>query len=263
MNKEFISIIKEGKVVAFCGAGISQESGVPTFRDEGGLWEKYNPQVYGTMEGIISLILSQPTKVRDFIVEICQTLIRAKPNYAHFGLKELEERRYLKGIITQNIDDLHYQAGSKDIAEIHGNVYKFICSRCNFSFKKNKEEVVEFINLLKEREKRRDIVREIIKFMGKCSKCGRRMKSSIVFFGQSLPQDEIQKSYLYLKEAKLVLCIGTSGEVYPAAHLPFYAKERGVKLAVINRNSTLLDDVADFIFRETAVDFFKKLLSNL
>ena len=261
--KEVISLLREGNIVAFCGAGISSESGIPTFRGKGGLWEKYNPEVFATLGGLLSLFIFSPKKVRDFIVEFYDVLLSGKPNHAHYGLADLERKGLLLGIITQNIDDFHYQAGSIEVAELHGNAYKFWCPKCEIVIKKSREDLEKFIKDLKSKQTRREIIGEILNFMGRCPGCRKRMRPSIVFFGQGLPQEELKKGYSYLDKAKTLLCIGTSGVVYPAAYLPYYSRRRGAKIININPESTPLDDIADWVIRETAVNFFKIILPIL
>lgn len=258
--KKIVELIKKGGVVAFCGAGMSAESGIHTFRGEDGLWQKYDPNIYVTASGISDLFLNHPQKLKEFIVECYQIMLDAKPNQAHCGLAELESKGYLEGIITQNIDDLHYQAGSKNIAEVHGNAYEFNCPECGFLVKKTKNQWQDFIARLKEVKEDEKIKEVMLEFLGNCPKgCGCMMQSSVVLFGQSLPEEEIKKSYGYLDRAKLVLCIGTSGLVYPAASFPPYAKEKGATIATINPENSSLDGICDFIYRKTAVDFFENL----
>jgi NAD-dependent deacetylase len=258
--REIVTLIKKGQVVAFCGAGLSVESGIPACRGTGGLWEKYNPELYATIEGLTSLFIFQPHKLRDFIIDCYGVFLKAEPNHGHFALKDLEEKGYLSGIITQNIDDFHFQAGSKKVSEVHGNAYKFRCSKCGFFLKKKKEEVEDLLKDLQAAKKRKQILKNILHFMGRCPRCNQRLESGIVFFGQSLPQEEIEKSYHFLDRAKTVLCVGASGEVYPAASFPLYAKERGAKVININPQESSFDAISDFVSRKTAVDFFKNLL---
>lgn len=257
--KEIVQLIKKGRVVAFCGAGMSAESGIPTFRGEGGLWSRYDPNVYVTASGIRSLFSDYPEKLRDFIIECYQIMLDTKPNQAHYGLAELEKRGYLVGIITQNIDDFHHQAGSKEVAQVHGNAYEFNCPGCGFSTRKTRQQWKGFIARLKRADEKDEIKNALLEFLGKCPRCKDMLQSSIVLFGQSLPESEIEKSYGYLDQAKLILCIGTSGVVYPAASLPLYAKERGATLVTINPEWSSLEAASELIYRKTAVDFFKNL----
>ena len=148
MIKRIAQFLKAKEVVAFCGAGFSAESNIPTFRGKGGLWEKYDPDIYVSVEGIRFLLKSEPEKLKDFIIECFQVMLQALPHKAHYGLADLESRGYLIGVITQNIDDLQSQAGSRQLAEIHGNAYVFRCPSCGFSIKKTRGEWADFISLL-------------------------------------------------------------------------------------------------------------------
>ncbi len=262
-TKNLVSLLKRGRIVAFCGAGISAESGIPTFRGEDGLWKKYDPTVYATVEGIVYLLIKSPLSLRDFIVESYQIFLNAQPNFAHYALKKLEDKNLLIGIITQNIDDLHFRCGSKNVAEIHGNAFEFLCRRCNWRIKRTPKELESFIYQLKKEKSKWRIVKGILKFLGRCPQCNRRLESGIVFFGQQLPQKELERSYQYLNQAKTLLCIGTSGVVYPAASLPYYAKERGVKIVVINPEASELDEIADYLVREEASQFFRRIIPFL
>jgi len=261
--KEIAELIKKGSVVAFCGAGLSRESGIPTFRGKDGLWEKYDPNLYVSIDGIRSLFSSHPDKLKDFIIDCYGLMLKASPNQAHYVLADLEKKGYLVGIITQNIDDFHFQAGSKEVAEVHGNAYALRCPMCNFSRKKTKKEWQNFIEKLKKVSGKKEIIKTMLEFMGRCQRCQIRFESGVVLFGQSLPESEIKKSYTYIEKAKIVLCVGTSGVVYPAASFPFYAKERGAKVVTVNPFDSALDEISDSIYCETAVEFFQKLSLHL
>ena len=263
MIQEITELIKKGGIVCFCGSGLSAESGVATFRGAGGLWEKYDPAIYASVDAIMHLFLHQPHKLAEFTIDFYQVLLTAKPNYAHYALAELEKRDLLIGTITQNIDDFHGQAGAVNIAEVHGNSYVFECKPCGYRIKKEKQEVSQFIDTLKNKKTKERIAAAMTRFMGKCPYCHRRCESGIVLFGQSLPQEEIRKTYSYIGNAKAMLCVGTSGVVYPAASFPYHAKESGLKVINVNIETNPIDQISDFIVRETSVNFFKKLLPHL
>jgi len=260
MNK-IINIIRKGKLVAFCGAGISSESGIPTFRGKGGLWEKYDPYLFAAQDSFNNLLLTNPFSLRDFIVDIYKTILLAKPNHAHSSLAHLENIGLLIGIITQNIDNLHHEAGNKEVAEIHGNAYVFLCKKCGYKTKKKKEEIENFIYNIKKENRKNKLIRKLLSFIGTCPRCDDRLESGVVFFGQELPSKEIEKSYQYINQSLTMLCIGTSAEVYPAASLPYYAKEKGLKIININPMINRLDEIADFSIHEKAVDFFKEIMT--
>ncbi len=122
--------LKKGKAVALTGAGISEESGVPTFRGEGGLWERFDPEVFANMPGLISQFMANSEKVVDFAHEFYSALLNANPNPAHLALTAMEKKGLLSAIITQNIDSLHQQSGSRSVIELHGNAYTIRCTRC-------------------------------------------------------------------------------------------------------------------------------------
>ncbi len=262
MNKveEVIVLIKSKKVVAFTGAGASLESGIPTFRGRGGLWEKYDPRVYATLPFVFFTFLKNPDKISEFLIEFYEVLLRAEPNSTHYALAEFEKKGLLLGVITQNIDNLHQLAGTKNISELHGNAYKFRCRLCNRKKIKTKEEIRRFIDRLKRvKFRRRELIREILFFMGRCP-CGARFIPSVVFFGQALPEEELVKAYDLIDKAEVFLSIGTSGVVYPAAGFPFYAKSRGCFLIEVNPENSEISGLADIKISDSANNFFSKIL---
>ncbi|RKY34357.1 MAG: NAD-dependent protein deacylase [Candidatus Omnitrophota bacterium] len=262
MVEKVAKLLREKKAVAFTGAGASLESGIPTFRGKGGLWEKYDPQIYATVPGILFTFLKSPDKISQFFVDFYEVLLKAKPNSTHYALAELERRGRLLGVITQNIDNLHQLAGSKIVSELHGNAYKFRCRVCNREKIKDKREVAEFLEEIKKSHTRKDLIRRVLSFMGRCE-CGRRLIPSVVFFGQPLPEEELVKAYQLIDEAELLLIIGTSGVVYPAVNLPFQAKERGCQILEINPELTPLSSIADIRISQSASIFFSQLLGYL
>jgi NAD-dependent deacetylase len=250
------SMIKNGDVVAFCGSGLSAESGIPTFRGEGGLWEKYDPNFFVTEDGLLSRLVYHPHELRNFISEFYDILLAARPGVSHYVLAQMEKKGYIKGVITQNVDDLHYQAGSKNVVELHGNAYSFICRKCGFQLKKNPQEWRHFVEDIKRLERGRDILKEMLSFAGRCPNCKKHNESDIVLFGQDLPDGAVRRSYELLRKAKIVLCVGSSGVVYPAAYFPVYAKENGSIVINVNPEKSPLDEVADFTYHQKAGEFF-------
>jgi len=247
------------KVVCFCGAGLSQESGVPTFRGHGGLWEKYDAYLYASREGIERLLKNDVCNLKEFIVDFYNILLKSRPNYAHYVLAEMEKEGILVGIISQNIDDFSYQAGSQKVAELHGNAFIFVCWQCGRKKRVSKQEVREFLEKLERIHGDREITEAIFSFVGRCPECDVILRPSVVLFGEPLPDEEIEKANRYLNEAETLICVGTSGIVYPAAYFPYRAYDRGFTIINVNPEPTALDEVAKFKFRVTAVDFFKKL----
>ncbi|MDO9576076.1 MAG: NAD-dependent deacylase [bacterium] len=248
-------IIYKGNVVALTGAGVSKESGIPTFREKGGIWDRYDPSIYGSILGLSSLFLFKPQRIRDFIVDVYEGIISAVPNPAHFAFAKLEEEGKIACIITQNIDNLHQNAGSKRVYELHGNLYMERCIRCGKRHKRSKEEIKGILDFLKS-ARRYEILSKILP---KCE-CGGRKRPDVVLFGESLPQEEFEEAYNEVRNCKSLLLVGTSGVVYPAASLPYLAKEVGATIIEISPEPTALSSLADHTIIGKAGNILPKLL---
>jgi NAD-dependent deacetylase len=215
---EAAEIIKNSKnLIALTGAGISVESGVPDFRSPGGLWEKFDPQVYASIDTFNRM----PGKVWEMLFEMMDTIIYAKPNPAHLALAWMEGKGYLRSVITQNVDNLHQAAGSKNVIEYHGNSSMLSCVHCHRDY-----EVDLFRDKLKERK------------IPECSHCNRILKPSVVFFGEMIPQRALMESQFLADSADALLIIGTSAIIYPAASIPVVAKNNGAKIVEFNLEET-------------------------
>jgi NAD-dependent deacetylase len=256
--EQLFDLVKQGDVVLFCGSGLSQASGVPTFRGEDGLWEKYDPNLYVTAEGILTRLKHYPEDLRDFIFEFYTILLKAQPNRAHLTIAAWEKLGYVSGVITQNVDNLQQDAGSSDVCEIHGNAYAFTCRACDYTVKKEKARWFEFLQQLKPAIGR-GITKLILDFTGRCPHCRRRLESDIVLFGQPLAKEELVESYHLLQHCRTLICVGTSSVVYPAAAFPYQAKEHGAVIVSVNPEETPLDKISDFTYREEAVSFFSRI----
>jgi len=196
-------------LTAFTGAGISVESGIPPFRGPGGLWSRYDPQ---TLE--LSYFHRHPKEAWPVIREIFYDHFQqAQPNEAHRVLARLEERGLLKVLITQNIDNLHYLAGSKKIVEFHGNSRQLLCTSCG-------KVVPADPKLLTDLPPR-------------CG-CGGLLKPDFIFFGENIPAKALQESSQAVRRTDVMLVVGSTGEVYPAAGLPQEAAHHGAQIIEIN-----------------------------
>ncbi len=224
--QEAAAIIKKSKnMIALTGAGISVESGIPDFRSAGGLWDKYDPSVYASILSFNSM----PEKVWDMIFEMMELTGSARPNSAHYALAELEAMNLLKGVITQNIDNLHQEAGSKNVIEYHGNARHLVCIYCTHEYEPEEFEIGS-----------RKIPR--------CKNCGKVLKPSVIFFGEMIPHDALYRSQALADKADVVLVAGTSAVVYPAAAIPLQAKRNGAKIIEFNIEETGLTHGATDIF---------------
>jgi len=219
-------IIKKSKtMIALTGAGISVESGIPDFRSAGGLWDKYDPAIYASL----SSFRSMPEKVWDMFFDMIKITGGAKPNKAHYALADLEKMNLLKAVITQNIDNLHQEAGSNHVVEYHGNTKHLVCLNCSAHYSASEFEIAE-------------------KRIPHCESCGKILKPSVIFFGENIPQNALHESQKFAEAADVVLVVGTSAVVYPAAGIPRIAKSRGAVIIEFNIEETELTEGDTDIF---------------
>lgn len=215
-------ILRSKLTLALTGAGISVESGIPDFRSADGLWSKYDPAEYATIEAF----QADPEKVWQMLRDMEEVVASAKPNKAHIGLGELEKMGYLHYIITQNIDNLHQESGSKNVIEYHGNSSTLSCIWCGKRYKT---------------EEKRD------EFPPKCE-CKKILKPDVVFFGEPIPAEALNRSFQLASSAEALLVIGTSAVVSPANTIPTIAKQNHAKIIEINKERTHLTDSITDIF---------------
>ena len=262
--REFIKVhFKKGDVVCLTGAGISADSGIPIFRGQGGLWEKYDPQIYANPEGLAYMLKKNPRDLANFVVDFYSILLKANPNQAHLALAVMEKENLINAVITQNIDNLHVQAGNRNVIELHGNAFRICCTECPKTITLEKDRLREMVELLKSSgDSRPRLLRLLSRYFPNCS-CGSRMRIDVVFFGESLPQDELLAAYKQLASCKLLLLVGTSMVVYPAASLPLYAKDKGAKLLEINNQETSLSDLCDLRINGKASEVLPEILNIL
>lgn len=212
------------KVVFVTGAGISQESGIPTFRGKDGLWRNHDSMKLATIDAFYD----NPELVWEWYNERRKNIFAAQPNPGHKAIAELE--KYVKVVVlTQNIDGLHQKAGSSEVLELHGSIIKIKCSGCDF----NKE-----------------ITSEISEILPLC-KCGNILRPDVVWFGESLPQDVWQKAMIYASQCDLMVIVGTSLVVSPANTLPIYAKQNNALLIEINPDNTEMSSEMTLAIRNT------------
>jgi NAD-dependent deacetylase len=262
--KEIAQVIKKGKVVCLTGAGISFESGIPTFRGRGGLWETYDPEVYGNMPGLVSVLRKEPAKFVDFIVDFYNVLLKSKPNPAHLSLSYLEKNAILSAVITQNIDNLHQQAGARSVVELHGNAFRIRCQDCGIKVTLENDRIREMLELLRRaRKSRTQVLRVLSRYCPRCSKCGGHFRIDIVLFKEALSEEVLNRSHELLNDCRTLLIVGSSLVVYPAASLPLYAQELGVKIIEINREPSALSDICDHLITGSAAEILPEIVGLL
>ncbi len=231
--REVASRLAEAKrAAAFTGAGISTESGIPDFRSPGGVWSRYKPVMYQ------EFVASHDARRRYWAMkkEAFREFSEARPNVGHRVLAEWESAGRLRGVITQNIDGLHQDAGSTNVLELHGTSREAYCLDCDQRYPAAK--VQEWLEAGEE--------------VPACRACSGWLKPATVSFGQNLPVDVLAAAQKLAEEADFFVAIGSSLVVHPAAGLPELAKMRGAYLVIVNRDETPLDAVADKVIRTTA-----------
>ncbi|MDQ5988161.1 MAG: NAD-dependent deacetylase [Syntrophus sp. SKADARSKE-3] len=237
-------IMKSRKTVAFTGAGVSTESGIPDFRSPGGIWSRFDPDDFT----IDKFLESADNRNRQWKF-LCQNGLfnQAQPNDAHKALAWLSTIGKLACIITQNVDDLHQKGGSDpaQVLELHGNMKWMQCLECN------------------ERYALDDL---FIRYASSstaplCEKCQGILKAEVVFFGEALPERTLHEATQNASTCELLIVIGSSLVVYPAAYMPLYAKNSGAALVIINQSETPYDADADVLIRGGAGEVMNDIMT--
>ncbi len=239
---EFVSQLLEQSrdAVAFTGAGISTESGIPDFRSPGGVWAKNQPVYFddfmASAEARYEYWRQKAEAHRDFA--------DASPNITHRALAKWEQLGRLRGVVTQNIDGLHQAAGSQSVLELHGTAREIACMDCDW-----REPADPWVQQFQAEDRVPD-----------CPSCGEgRLKHATVSFGQSLPSDVFRTAASWSTDADLYFAMGSSLVVHPAASLPQMAAERGAKLVILNREPTPLDYLATAVVHAPLGEFFRSM----
>lgn len=224
--KLLVDLLTEAKhTIIYTGAGMSTESGLPDFRSESrGLWEKFNPDELANVNALIH----NEEEFTDFYRHRLSEINKYQPHDGHRILGEWEKNGFVKGIITQNVDGFHHDAGSENVMELHGTFNSFHCHSCR-----------------KEHNRKAYLSGDV-----HCKDCGHIVRPGIVLFGESLPQDVFMKAEQETLQADLFIVLGSSLSVTPANMFPMLAKENGAKLIIINRDPTELDMFADRVIQD-------------
>jgi NAD-dependent deacetylase len=232
------SVIGARKIVVLTGAGVSKESGIPTFRDAlTGLWANYSQEKLATVEGF----LDDPPLVWQWYDSRRQTISNVKPNAGHHALAELEKFVREVVVVTQNIDGLHKAAGSKTVIELHGNIGRIKCFE-------NEHEALNIPFGLKEPP---------------LCHCGSLLRPAVVWFGEPLPAHELSQAFILAEESDVIMVVGTSGLVHPAASIPFLAKRHGATVIEVNPERTPISDIAEIHLEGASAKILPDLLARL
>ncbi len=224
--------------IVFTGAGISAESGIPTFRGAGGLWERHRPEELATPEAFAR----DPELVWRWYRWRQEVVYRAEPNPGHRAISELETIGVVKAVITQNVDGLHQRAGSRNVVELHGSLWRARCMKCGAVYRLDKP------------------VEEI---PPRCPRCGGLLRPDVVWFGEPLPQDAWERAVELASRSDAVLVVGTSGVVYPAAYIPRIAKDHGAVVVEVNVEESAITPIADFFLRGKAGEVLPRLVEEV
>ncbi len=231
-------LIRGGGVVAFTGAGISAESGIPTFRDPGGVWDRFDPGDFGTWEGIGRLAMTRPDALAEFLVELRRVFSAARPGPAHLALARLDGAGLMDGVITQNVDGLHQEAGSRNVIEVHGSFRRTRCLSCGRTGELSREGFVENLDRAIT-GLRTAFVPSLASLLPPCEHCGGPARPDFVAFGEAVQR--MDEAEALASACRVLLVVGTSGEVFPAAALPERARAAGATILQVATGSTFID----------------------
>lgn len=212
------------RLLVLTGAGISAESGIAPFRGKGGIWARYDPMEYGTLDAL----RADPAKVWRMLYDLGLEIAAARPNAAHHALVRLEPHLHLT-IATQNVDALHQRAGSTDVVELHGSSQELLCMACG------------------RRWAAADVVVDALELPPRCG-CGGALRPDVVLFGELLPPGVFERAEVAARTADVVLVVGTSAEVAPAAWLPTIALRAGARIIELNPETTWLTTEVTHVF---------------
>lgn len=235
---ELLTAARSG--LAFTGAGVSAESGIPTFRGEGGLWTRYDPIKVAS----IDYFMADPSAYWKVSKDRGRVALAARPNPAHHALATLEKQGHLAGVVTQNTDGLHQDSGSRRVIEVHGTGRTVRCLDCGAQ------------------ERRADVQARLDTEMPpRCKVCGGAfLKPTVVLFGEPMPYAAVQEAFALAREADVVLVVGSSLVVYPAADIPLAAARSGAKMIVVNAEATPFDDLADVVIHGKAGEVLPEIV---
>jgi NAD-dependent deacetylase len=233
-------LAKAHRGLALTGAGVSAESGIPTFRGEGGLWTKYDPVKVASL----AFFMADPTAYWKVSKDRGRVALAARPNAGHHALAALEAGGHLVAVATQNTDGLHQDSGSRRVIELHGSGRTVQCLDCG------------------NREPRSDVQARLeMEMPPRCGVCGGTfLKPTVVLFGEPMPQAAVQEAFALARDADVMLVVGSSLVVYPAADIPVAAVRSGAALIVINAEPTPLDELATVVVRGKSGEVLPEIL---
>ncbi len=238
LERAAVLLSKCHDAVVFTGAGVSAESGIPTFRDPGGIWERFPPEEYATIDAF----LTDPKKVWPFLLELADVVRAARPNPAHHAIADLERLGVVSCVVTQNVDGLHQRAGSQCVLELHGTGEFCVCVRCRKRFD--------------------SVLVPRVPLPPRCT-CGGVLKPDVVMFGEGLPEGVLREAQTRVSRCDALIVVGTSASVYPAAALPALARSAGAAVIEVNPEPAVRAGQADVRLAVRAGDVMPRLVDRL
>ncbi len=233
------AILNSKYLTALTGAGVSAESGIPTFRGKDGLWNRYRPEELATPQAFSR----NPQLVWEWYAWRMKLVFDAKPNPAHYAFAELERLGILKVLITQNVDDLHERAGSKKVLHLHGSLRIVRCTECGSEYRVEEAPKVPPLP--------------------SCSFCGGLLRPGVVWFGEMLPRDVLDMAFAEVERSDVIIVAGTSAVVQPAASLPLIVKRSGGVIIEVNPSETPLTNIADVKLRMPAGEALSRMVEEV
>lgn len=233
--EEAAEALAGGGAVAFTGAGISAESGIPTFRDAGGIWDRFDPTEFGTWDGVMGMAMTRPDSLADFLAELRRVFAAATPGPAHVALARLEEAGILDAVVTQNVDGLHQAAGSHRVVELHGSFARTVCLLCGAREHVGREAFLADLDRAVV-GLRSAFVPSLASLLPRCWRCQGPARPDFVAFGEAV--EDFEEAEELARGCRALLVVGTSGEVYPAAALPEEARSAGATVIDVSAGPT-------------------------
>lgn len=258
--REAASALRHARdVVVFTGAGVSAESGIPTFRDDSGLWQQFPPDHFATVGGLMKTAVSDPQRLAEFLLAVLEPITSARVNAAHRAIADLE-RHVNVTVITQNIDGLHQLAGSTVVHEVHGSMFEIVTLKGRFVRLLSRSEMQQIVDDLREVVERGASLVKVIgavkPMLGLSGRGAHRPK--VVLFGEEMAEPDWSQALARVEKCDCLMSIGTSGAVMPAASLPRDARDRGATVIDVN----LQPGAADFQLAGCAAEIVPRLVES-
>jgi NAD-dependent deacetylase len=239
-NKDFLQKLDNSKsLVFFTGAGISAESGIPTFRGKDGIWNKLRPEELASFDAF----MKNPEMVWEWYQYRRKIISDTQPNPGHHAISEFSKHYDNVSVVTQNVDNLHRRSGSEDVYELHGNIEVNYCIDCSEPY----DEPIDYTS------------KELIK----CGECGGYIRPGVVWYGETLPQEVFVQSGRLAAQCDICFIVGTSAVVYPAASIPLSAKQSGAYLVEINTDRTEISHIVDYSIMGKSGEILPAIMEEL